>query len=93
MLLDKHCIFREVQFPLNVLKTIIPFLRHIGLYAFRRETLLKLIQLAPCKLEQTESLEQLRWLYYGHKIQVVETNIETPNIDSPEDVEKVLRLL
>lgn len=70
-----------------------PFLRHIGLYAYRRETLLELIRLEPTKLEQIESLEQLRWLYYGYKIQVVETDIETPNIDVPEDVEKVLKFL
>lgn len=85
--------FSRSSIPYERVENNYPFLRHIGLYAFRRETLLKLIQLAPCKLEQTESLEQLRWLYHGHKIQVVETNIETPNIDSPEDVEKVLRLL
>lgn len=70
-----------------------PFMRHIGLYAFRTETLLQLIQLKPCLLEETESLEQLRWIYYGYKIRVVETNIETPNIDTPEDIEKVLRNL
>jgi 3-deoxy-manno-octulosonate cytidylyltransferase (CMP-KDO synthetase) len=40
-----------------------------------------------------ESLEQLRWLYYGYKINVVETAIETPNIDVPEDVKKVLEQL
>ncbi len=70
-----------------------PYMRHIGLYAFRTETLLELIQLKPCVLEETESLEQLRWIYYGYKIRVVETNIETPNIDTPEDIEKVLRNL
>lgn len=70
-----------------------PFLRHIGLYAYRRETLLELVALTPSRLEQVESLEQLRWLYYGYKIRVVETDIETPNIDVLEDVEKVLALL
>jgi 3-deoxy-manno-octulosonate cytidylyltransferase (CMP-KDO synthetase) len=49
--------------------------------------------LAPTKLEKTESLEQLRWLYYGYTIRVVETDIETPNIDVPEDVEKVISFL
>jgi 3-deoxy-manno-octulosonate cytidylyltransferase (CMP-KDO synthetase) len=67
-----------------------PFLRHIGLYAYRRETLLELVDLEPTKLEKVESLEQLRWMYYGYDIRVVETSIETPNIDVPEDVEKVL---
>jgi 3-deoxy-manno-octulosonate cytidylyltransferase (CMP-KDO synthetase) len=67
-----------------------PYLRHIGLYAYRADTLKKIIQLAPTALEQIESLEQLRWMYYGFQIKVVETSIETPNIDVPEDVSKVL---
>ena len=46
-----------------------------------------------CEIERLESLEQLRWMYHGEKIRVVETTIETPNIDVPEDVEKVLSLL
>lgn len=70
-----------------------PFLRHIGLYAYRAKTLEQLIALKPTPLEQVESLEQLRWLYHGYKIKVVLTEIETPNIDVPEDVEKVLRYL
>jgi 3-deoxy-manno-octulosonate cytidylyltransferase (CMP-KDO synthetase) len=68
-------------------------MRHIGLYGYRGETLKQLIQLTPTTLEKTESLEQLRWLYYGYKIKVVETEIETPNIDVPADVDKVLSLL
>jgi 3-deoxy-manno-octulosonate cytidylyltransferase (CMP-KDO synthetase) len=70
-----------------------PFMRHIGLYGYKSETLKQLIQLTPTALEKTESLEQLRWLYYGYKIKIVETDIETPNIDVPADVAKVLSLL
>lgn len=70
-----------------------PFYRHIGLYAYRAETLQELIFLKPTQLETIESLEQLRWLYYGYAVQIVETTIETPNIDVPEDVEKVIRFL
>jgi 3-deoxy-manno-octulosonate cytidylyltransferase (CMP-KDO synthetase) len=70
-----------------------PFMRHIGLYGYRSEILKELIQLTPTALEKTESLEQLRWLYYGYKIKIVETDIETPNIDVPADVAKVLSLL
>ncbi|MES2588871.1 MAG: 3-deoxy-manno-octulosonate cytidylyltransferase [Bacteroidota bacterium] len=70
-----------------------PFLRHIGLYAYRTEILQKIISLEPTKLEKIESLEQLRWLYYGYEITVVETTIETPNIDVPADVEQVLKFL
>lgn len=70
-----------------------PYMRHIGLYAYRSSVLQKLTQLEQTALEKIESLEQLRWLYHGFTIQVVETSIETPNIDVPEDVEKVLSLL
>jgi len=70
-----------------------PFLKHIGLYAYRKECLLELINLAPTKLEQIESLEQLRWMYYGYAIRVVHTEIETPNIDVPEDLEKVMGMI
>jgi len=70
-----------------------PFLRHIGLYAYKRETLLQLIELKPTILEKVESLEQLRWIFYGFKIKLVETEIETPNIDVPDDIAKVLPYL
>ena len=70
-----------------------PFLRHIGLYAYRRETLFLLANLSACHLEIIESLEQLRWMYNGFSIHVSETTIETPNIDTIEDVEIVLRSL
>ena len=69
------------------------FYRHIGLYAYRTKTLSEIIQLKPTQLEKIESLEQLRWLYYGYKIKVVSTTIETPNIDVPADLEKVLNAL
>ena len=74
-------------------KNPVEFYKHIGIYAFRREILLETQNMEPCAIERSESLEQLRWMHYGKHIRVVETNIETPNIDSPEDVEKVLRLL
>ena len=70
-----------------------PFLRHIGLYAYRRKTLFLLSNLPVSLLESIESLEQLRWLYNGFSIYVSETTLETPNIDTIEDVEIVLRSL
>jgi 3-deoxy-manno-octulosonate cytidylyltransferase (CMP-KDO synthetase) len=73
--------------------TFYPYLRHIGLYGFRTDTLKEITQLAPTLLEQTESLEQLRWLYHGYAIHVVETAYETPNIDTPDDIAKVLEFL
>jgi 3-deoxy-manno-octulosonate cytidylyltransferase (CMP-KDO synthetase) len=68
-------------------------LKHIGLYAFRNDVLGKLVSLPATELEKSESLEQLRWLYYGYKIKTIETLIETPNIDTPADVEAVLKQL
>lgn len=69
------------------------FWKHIGIYAWRADILNQLIALPKTELEKTESLEQLRWIYNGYTIKTVETKIETPNIDTPEDLEKVLSLL
>jgi 3-deoxy-manno-octulosonate cytidylyltransferase (CMP-KDO synthetase) len=70
-----------------------PYLRHIGLYAYRSHVLQEITRLAPTLLEKIESLEQLRWLYYGYTIKIIETTIETPNIDVPSDVKRVLELI
>lgn len=72
---------------------VYPFLRHIGLYAYSSEVLTQITKLEPTVLEKIESLEQLRWLYHEYKIRVVKTDIETPNIDVPADVDKVLACL
>lgn len=67
--------------------------KHIGIYAWRKEVLLEILKLETTQLEKAESLEQLRWLYHGYKIAVAETEIETPNIDTPEDVKAVMKIL
>ena len=72
---------------------IYSYLKHIGLYAFTKQSLNRISSMTSCEIERAESLEQLRWMYHGEKIRVVQTTIETPNIDVPEDVEKVLSLL
>ncbi len=69
------------------------FYKHIGIYAWRRDVLKTLLELPISELEKLESLEQLRWIYYGYQIRTVETTIETPNIDVPEDVEAILNLI
>lgn len=69
------------------------YYRHVGMYAYRVDVLEKLCQLPPSPLERAESLEQLRWLEAGYRIQLVETHHDSHCIDAPEDVEKVLRLL
>ncbi|RSK43911.1 3-deoxy-manno-octulosonate cytidylyltransferase [Hymenobacter rigui] len=69
------------------------YLRHIGLYAYRPDVLHAITQLPPSPLELAESLEQLRWLEAGYRIQTAETELETIGIDTPEDVERALRHL
>ena len=63
-----------------------PYLKHIGLYAYRREVLREVTLLPLGELEKAESLEQLRWLENGYKIKVGLTDIETVGIDTPEDL-------
>jgi len=67
------------------------YFKHIGMYAYRADVLKEVSHLAPSKLEQAESLEQLRWIENGYSINVVETDIETIGIDTPEDLERALR--
>lgn len=65
-----------------------PFMKHIGLYAYRTRVLHEITQLPQSSLELAESLEQLRWLQNGYKIKVGTTDIETVGIDTPEDLER-----
>jgi 3-deoxy-manno-octulosonate cytidylyltransferase (CMP-KDO synthetase) len=65
------------------------FYKHIGLYAFRAKTLLKIAHLPLASLEKSESLEQLRWLENSFRIGVALTDLETIGIDTPEDLERI----
>jgi 3-deoxy-manno-octulosonate cytidylyltransferase (CMP-KDO synthetase) len=62
--------------------------RHIGLYAYRRTFLDKMVQAPPCALEQAEKLEQLRALYLGAKIKIVCVGGAGIGVDTPGDVPK-----
>lgn len=64
------------------------FYKHIGLYGYRASVLREITSLPQGILEQTESLEQLRWIENGYNIRVGITNIETIGIDTPADLEK-----
>jgi 3-deoxy-manno-octulosonate cytidylyltransferase (CMP-KDO synthetase) len=70
-----------------------PLYRHIGLYAYRRSTLMVLAKLEPTPLERAESLEQLRALEHGIRIKAVETVYDSISVDTPRDLEEVRRLL
>ena len=65
-----------------------PFLKHLGIYAYRREVLRQVTALPQSSLEQAESLEQLRWLQNGYRIRVGLTDVETVGIDTPEDLSR-----
>lgn len=70
----------------------VTFYKHIGIYGYRKDVLLEIVQLQPSMLELTESLEQLRWLENGYTIQCALTEHESLAVDTPEDLE-VLRNL
>lgn len=65
-----------------------PFLKHLGIYAYRREVLKEITLLPQSSLEKAESLEQLRWLQNGYRIKVGYTDVETVGIDTPEDLQR-----
>lgn len=67
------------------------FYVHVGMYAYRKDVLLKLSQLKQTPLELAESLEQLRWLENGYTIKVAQTTKPTIGIDTPEDLENARR--
>ena len=62
--------------------------RHVGLYAYRRDFLLKFARLAPTRLECAEKLEQLRALECGYRIRVAETDGLDVEVDTPQDLER-----
>ncbi len=70
-----------------------PYLKHLGLYAYRREVLQEVTQLPQSPLEIAESLEQLRWLENGYRIRVGLTDVETVGIDTPEDLQRAAEFL
>ena len=67
------------------------YFKHIGMYGYRADVLNDITKLEPSSLEKAESLEQLRWIENGYKIKVVETNIESMGIDTPEDLERAVK--
>jgi len=91
-------------FALYFSRSLIPYARggagsavgpykHLGLYVYRREFLQKIAALEPTALERSESLEQLRVLEHGFAMKVVETRHDSIGVDTPEDLERVRRLL
>lgn len=69
------------------------YMKHIGIYAFRKEALMDFYRLPMLSLEASEKLEQLRYLEYGKRIRMVETDHGSIGIDTLEDLEKARKML
>ena len=95
---DEALYFSRLPIPYSRgLKTFIQAppcsLKHIGVYAYKRDFLAQFCAQAPVEIEKAESLEQLRALYLGAKIKVVRTNLKSWGVDTPEDVQQIEKLL
>ncbi len=104
--LEHHNVVKVVKneddFALYFSRSLIPYPRsdedffcfkHLGIYAYRRLFLLTFATLAPSQLEKIEGLEQLRVLEYGYRIKVIESEYDSIGVDTPEDMEKVKRIM
>lgn len=80
-----------IPYPRNAEQAV--YWKHIGLYGYRKEFLLKYIALPQSQLELAESLEQLRVLANGYRIKVVEVEQDSVGVDTPEDLARVRALL
>jgi 3-deoxy-manno-octulosonate cytidylyltransferase (CMP-KDO synthetase) len=90
-------------FALYFSRSVIPFpreenvgvryMKHIGIYAFRKQALLDFYRLPMKSLEASEKLEQLRYLEFGKRLKMVETNHIGIGIDTPEDLEKARKMI
>ncbi|WP_456376687.1 3-deoxy-manno-octulosonate cytidylyltransferase [Lutibacter sp.] len=80
--------FSRAPIPFPREKSAATYYKHIGIYAFRKEALLKFTKLPMNNLEATEKLENLRFLANGMRVKMVETNQIAIGIDTPEDLEK-----
>lgn len=69
------------------------YYQHLGLYGYSRAVLQSLMELEPSPLEQAESLEQLRWLEHGYRIDIVTVDAAAKGVDTPEDLERVRRII
>jgi len=88
---DKFALNFSRKIPVNSHKHKAVYYKHIGLYVYRKDYLLKFIKLKPARSEISEKLEQLRILENGDKIKVVVTKIDSHSIDTKEDLKKLNR--
>jgi 3-deoxy-manno-octulosonate cytidylyltransferase (CMP-KDO synthetase) len=79
--------------PVSEQLAAFPFFKHLGIYGYRRGTLLRLVKFPVSSLEKAEKLEQLRALENGIQIAVVKVDYDSVGVDAPEDVKRVEKLL
>lgn len=82
---------KAIYFSRKAFSTIKDSYKHIGIYAYRADTLKHISKLPQTENELTERLEQLRWLDNDFEIQLAETEHESNSVDTPEDLERLLR--
>jgi len=70
----------------------VKYYKHKGVYAFRKDALLDFYRLPMMPLEASEKIECIRYLEYGKRIKMVETNVQGVEIDTPEDLERAKKL-
>jgi 3-deoxy-manno-octulosonate cytidylyltransferase (CMP-KDO synthetase) len=97
------CVFDKDNFALYFSRSLIPFaakgavtfdvFKHLGIYAFRKDFLVRFASLPPGRLEAIERLEQIRAMEHGYRIKVVETCYDSLEVDTPNDVAKIEAVL
>lgn len=80
--------FSRAAIPYPRAETGVTYYKHKGIYAFRKQALVDFPKLKMLLLEATEKIEAIRYLEYGRKIKMVETNVTGIEIDTPDDLEK-----
>ncbi len=71
----------------------IPLFKQVCIIPFRRDTLLKYASLAPTPLEESESIDMMRFLEHGYKVRMVETEFDTHSVDTPDDLARVQEMM
>lgn len=85
--------FSRSAIPYNRENISVDYYKHLGIYCYPRQLLMEYIQLPKSLLENTEMLEQLRLIENGYKIKVVESIYDSVGVDTPDDIQKVEKLL
>ena len=87
------CVREHLDRPVNEQLQTFPFLKHLGIYGYQRDTLLQLVAWPVSQLEEAERLEQLRAIDHGIPIHVSVVDYESIGVDTPEDVQRIIDCL